>query len=102
MLGILVGAAILGLIITVMEQGEFPGWPKMIGCILAFAIPNIILTLALPPGLFFVGILVGAICATFAISYLVGMVIKRAAIAVGIFVGIQLAISAIIYFAFSR
>jgi hypothetical protein len=32
MLGLILGAGILGLIIAVMEQGEFPGWINMIIC----------------------------------------------------------------------
>ncbi len=35
MLGIIIGAAILGIIIAVMEQGEFPGWGAMVICVLA-------------------------------------------------------------------
>ena len=35
MLGILLGAAVLGVIITVMEEGDFPGWFPMIMCVLA-------------------------------------------------------------------
>jgi hypothetical protein len=93
MLGLIIGAGILGLIVAVMEQGEFPGWWKMILCVLAAGIPAILINEMLPPGLFFVGLFVGAVCAGFAISALCGMGVKRASIAAGIYLGIQTAIS---------
>ncbi len=92
MLGIILGAAILGIIIAVMEQGEFPGWGKMVVCVLAAGIPNFILNQVLPAELFFVGILVGAVCAMFAIMATCGMGPKRAGIAAGIYFAIQLVI----------
>jgi hypothetical protein len=35
MIGLIVGAALLGIIIAVMEGGEFPGWFQVIACALA-------------------------------------------------------------------
>ncbi len=92
MLGIIIGAAILGIIIAAMEEGEFPGWGKMVVCVLAAVIPNVILNQVLPPGLFFVGILVGAGCAMIAIMATCGMGPKRAGIAAGIYFAVQLVI----------
>jgi hypothetical protein len=60
MVGLLVGAAILGIIIAAMEQGEFPGWPKMIVCVLVAVIPAAIVNALVPPELFIVGLAVGA------------------------------------------
>lgn len=89
-----VSAAILGIIITVMEgDGEFPGWFSMIGCVLAALIPAGIINAFLPPGLFFVGLAVGAVCAGFAISALCGMSVKRACIAAGIYLGVEIVLS---------
>jgi hypothetical protein len=88
-LGIIIGAAILGIIIAVMEQGEFPGWGKMVICVLAAGIPQLILNSVLPPELFFVGVLAGAVCAMFAIMATCGMGPKRAGIAAGIYFAIQ-------------
>ena len=93
MLGIILGAAILGIIIAVMEQGEFPGWGKMIICVLAAVIPATIINLLLPPSLFIIGLAVGAACAGFAISATCGMSVKRASIAAGIYLAIQTVIS---------
>ena len=58
MLGIIIGAGILGIIIAVMEGGDFPGWGKMVLCVLAAGIPQVILNTMLPSELFFVGPLV--------------------------------------------
>jgi hypothetical protein len=93
MLGIFIGAGILGLLIAVMEQGEFPGWFPMILCVLAAVIPSAIINAMLPPGLFFIGLAVGAVCAGFAISAATGMTVKRASIAAGIYLAVQVGIS---------
>ena len=90
MLGLLIGAAVLGIIIVVMEKGEFPGWGKMILCVLAASIPSFVLSRLLPPELFFVPLLVGAVCAGLAISYTTGMGLKRAFIAAAIYFAFQL------------
>ena len=100
MLGILMGAAILGIIIAVMEQGEFPGWGNMALCVLAAGVPAMIVNFLLPPFLFFVGLAVGALCAGVAISYLCGMSFRRASMAAGIYLGIQTAISFVFYLMF--
>lgn len=93
MLGIIMGAAILGIIIAVMEKGDFPGWGSMIVCVLAAAIPAAVVKLFVPPGLFIVGLAVGAVCAGFAISALCGMSVQRACIAAGTYLAVQTAIS---------
>jgi hypothetical protein len=97
MLGIVLGAGILGIIIAVME-GEFSGWGKMIVCVLAALIPAAIINLLLPAGLFIVGLTVGAVCAGLAISAMTGMSVKRASIAAAIYLGIQSVISVAFYF----
>jgi hypothetical protein len=99
MLAVVIGAGVLGLIIAVMEGGEFPGWGKMIVCVLAALIPAFVINLLLPPGLFIIGLAVGAVCAGFAISAMTGMSVKRASIAAGIYLAIQTAISTALYFA---
>lgn len=94
MIGLLIGAGILGVIIMVMEEdGEFPGWFAMIGCVLAATVPAGLINAFLPPGLFMVGLAVGAGVAGLAISALCGMSVKRASIAAGIYLAIQVAIS---------
>ncbi len=97
MLGILLGAAILGVIITVMEDGDFPGWFALIMCVLAASIPAAIINAFLPPNLFIVGVLVGALCAGVAISYFCQMAFQRALIAAGIYFGCQIALSLLLY-----
>ena len=98
MIGIVIGAATLGIIIAVMEQDEFPGWGKMILCVLAAGIPGAIVNALLPPELFFIGLLVGGVCGTLAIFLTCGMTLQRAAIAGGIYVALQAAISTGLYF----
>jgi hypothetical protein len=97
MLGLIVGAAVLGIIIAAMEQDEFPGWGKMVICVLAAVIPAALINAALPPGYFIVGLAVGAVCAAFVISMTCGMSLKRAFIAAGIYLGIQTALSVALY-----
>lgn len=93
MLGIIIGAAILGVIIAVMEQGEFPGWGPMVISVLAAGIPALIVNSFLPSDLFFIGLAVGAICAGCAISATCGMSVKRATIAAAIYLTVQVVIS---------
>ena len=100
--GLFISAAILGGIISIMERESFPGWGPMIVCVLAGAIPQNIINYPLPGYLFIVGLLVGAACAGCAISYMVGMTLKRAMIAASIYFAIELLISLLCLFAFTR
>lgn len=93
MLSLLIGAGLLGIIIAVMEGGDWPGWGAMFLCALAALIPAAIVNALLPPELFFIGLVVGAVCAGFAISAAVGMGVKRATVAAGIYLVAQTAIS---------
>jgi len=101
MLGLLLGAGILGIVIAVMERDEFPGWGKMVLCVFAAGIPAFIINYFLPAFLFFIGLAVGAICAGVAISYFCAMSFQRACIAAGIYLGIQTVISFGLYLMFS-
>ncbi|MCH8047627.1 MAG: hypothetical protein IID44_28370 [Planctomycetes bacterium] len=87
----IISAAMLGMIIAAMEEGDFPGWGVMIICVLATVIPMAIIDMLLPASLFFVGPLVGAICGGFAISATCSMSVKRASIAAGLFLVCQIA-----------
>jgi len=95
MLGLVIGAAILGLIIAVMEEDGFPGWLPMIICVLAAVVPASVVNVVLPPGLFFIGLGVGAVCAGCAISAVCGMTVKRATIAAAIYLAVQVGISVV-------
>ena len=65
----------------------------MILCVLVAVIPAAIINALLPPGLFVIGLAVGALCAGFVISATCGMSVKRASIAAGIYLAIQSTIS---------
>jgi hypothetical protein len=65
----------------------------MIICVLAAIVPAAIVNFAVGPDLFFIGSIVGAVCATVAISATCGMDFKRSGIAAGIYLVIQLLIS---------
>jgi hypothetical protein len=92
MIGLFVSAGILGLIIAVMEGGEFPGWGNTILCVLAALIPAFIVDLLLPGFYGIPGSIVGALCAGLAISALTGMSVKRATIAAGIYFLVSIAL----------
>ena len=94
MLELFFSAAILGIVIAVMEDdGDFPGWFSLIICILSALIPAAIVNAFLPPYLFFIGLAVGAGIAGCVISALCGMDLKRACIAAGIYFAIRVVIS---------
>ncbi|MDB5391161.1 MAG: hypothetical protein JWM11_6807 [Planctomycetaceae bacterium] len=101
MVGIAIGAGILGLIIAVMEQDEFPGWFPMIVCVLAAIVPAAIINTFLPPDLSVIGLTVGSVFAGCAISAFCGMSVKRATIAATIWFAIQFAMSLGIHLMFS-
>ncbi len=90
---LLIAAAILGIIIAVMEDDEFPGWGRLFVCVLAAVLPAAIINTFLPPELFFIGLAIGAGCAGLAIAAMFGMTVKRATIAATIYLGIQVALS---------
>jgi hypothetical protein len=91
-------SAILGIIIAAMEGGDFPGWGKMIACVLAAAIPTIVINAVLPSELFIIGDAVGALCAGFAIMATCGMGMKRAFTAASVYLCIEAMISTAFYF----
>ncbi len=101
MLGLLLSAALLGTIISVIEEDEFPGWLVMIACIAATLVPMVILDAVLGPSFYLVALAAGAVCGGLAISAFCGMTVKRAGIAVGIFLAIQLVLSLLLRLAFS-
>jgi hypothetical protein len=98
MLGLIIGAGILGITMAIMEEGEFPGWGKMILCVLAAVLPAAIINALLPPSLFLIGLSVGAVCAGLVISATCGMTVKRACVAAAIYLGIEtLIMTALLY-----
>ena len=93
MLQLLIGAGVLGVIIVVMEEGDFPGWFPLIVCVLAASLPAALINFFLPPGLFIVGLAVGAACAGLAISAFTGMSFQRASVAAGIYLAFSTLVS---------
>jgi hypothetical protein len=90
LLMLLVDAAIIGLIIAVMEQEEFPGWGPMLGAALLIAVAGSAAEHALPgiPGILASCVAAGLVGAV-VISWLCGMSFRRAAIATSIYLTIK-------------
>jgi len=97
MFGLIIGAAILGLIIAMMEDGEFPGWGTMIICVLVTGIPSFIVMMVaaatIGESFWFLGPIVGSVSGGCAISATCGMSVKRASIAAAIYCVVQIGIS---------
>jgi hypothetical protein len=104
MLGIIIGAGILGVIISIVEREGFPGWGKMVICALAAGIPAFVLSRVLPNEIYFLPIplIVSALCAMGAIMVTVGTTIKRAAISAGIYLAVQLVIGILFAVIFAK
>ncbi len=87
-----VGAAVLGLVIVVMEgTDDFPGWGSLILCMLVASIPMAIIAALLPrPWGLIPGAVIGALAGGFAVSWRCGMSYRRASIAVGIWLAFQI------------
>jgi hypothetical protein len=101
MIGLLVAAAVLGIVIVVMEgDGEFPGWFNMIICVLAAVIPMGLVNAFLPPAAFVLGAVVGALTGGLAISWRCGMSYQRALIAAGIWLAVEVVLGLLLAFVF--
>lgn len=99
MLGLGLSAAILGIIIATMQEDAFPGWIPMGACVAVASLPLIVLRVAMPeasPALHLAGLIVSALLVTVTISALCEMSVKRAAIAAGIWFGLQIGLSVLI------
>ena len=91
--GLLFDAAIIGIIIAIMQKGDFPGWWPMIGCVLAIGITSTVVSTLLPGVLSLLGILAGAAVGAFVISRVCYMDMRRSAMAAGIYLGVRVALS---------
>lgn len=89
---IAVGAAALGIIIAAMEEGEFPGWGRMCVCVLATSVASAVAGALSPVAPLVVGPAVGAVVGGVVISATCGMSVRRASIAAGIYLAIQIAL----------
>ncbi len=87
-----VSAAGLGIIIAVMEEDEFPGWGRMLLCVLATSAVSWVAGAFAPAGGLFVGPLAGAAVGGLVISSTCGMSFRRAFIAAGIYLLLQIAL----------
>ncbi len=103
MLMLFFDAAIIGFIIAVMEQDEFPGWWPMIGSALFISLAGFAAESALPgiPGII-AGCVVAGLAGGVIISWACGMSFQRAAIAAGVFLTIKFLLGLVFYFMISR
>jgi hypothetical protein len=96
-IGLLFDAAIIGIIVAVMEEGDFPGWGPMIGCALAIGVAAGGTSALLPAALWPVAVLVGALVGALVISWLCGMTFRRAAKAAGIYLGVRFVLTLLLH-----
>jgi hypothetical protein len=96
MFGLLIDAALIGIIIAVMEGGDFPGWLPALGCAVVISLGTYVIQLGLVEVIgsagAWLGIVLGALLGGVVISALCGMSVKRAAIAASIFLGVKIVI----------
>jgi hypothetical protein len=101
MLGILLGAAVLGVVIVVIEGAdEFPGWWNLILCVLVAGIPMGLIDALLPRPLgLILGAVVGALAGGLAVSWRCGMSYQRASIAAGIWLAFEIGLGLFLQYA---
>ena len=87
-----VSAAALGLIIAVMEEEEFPGWGRMVLCVFVTSAVSGGAEWLAPVGAWLLGPLAGALAGGVVISATCGMTLRRASIAAGIYLALQIAL----------
>lgn len=96
LLALVIGAGLLGFIIVIMDDGDFPGWFRLMLCAVAALIPAAAIPSMLPPQDAVVGVSAGmgagVVVSGFAISALCGMTFKRGCIAAGIYLFLQMAL----------
>ena len=93
MVGLVVSAAILGIIIAVLERDEFPGWGMMLFCVVVATVPQVFVNALLPPGWWsLLGVAIGAVGVGFALVLLCDLRPPRAAAAVAIYLAIEVAL----------
>lgn len=98
MLGILIGALLLGVIISVME-GDFPDFLALVGCVVIAAIGQFAgvcggMSATGNPLLgILAGCVLGGILGGVAIAKFIGMTVQRACIAAGIYTLVNVALS---------
>ena len=97
-LNILIDAAILGIVIGVMERGSFPGWGPMIGCVFVVGITSNVVGMFLPGLLSLLGLVAGAFVGGLLLAWLLGTSVGRGARMAGTYLGIRLALSLTLYF----
>jgi len=95
---LLVDAALIGVIIAIMEQESFPGWGPMLGTALLISLVSSGAGHSLE-GVSgqIVSFAVAGLVGAFVIAWICGMSLGRAAIATGIFLAIRLAIVFAVY-----
>ena len=96
MLGVLIGAFVLGAIICAME-GDFPDLFPLAGCVVGTSLAGLLTRLLLvdlnaawTP---FLALFVSALACVVLVSWLLGMELKRALTAASIYFGVQMAIA---------
>lgn len=87
-----ISAAGLGIIIAVMEEDDFPGWGRMVLCVLVTSVAAGVGGWLAPVGSFLMGPLIGAAVGGLVISATCGMSYRRAFLAAGIYLALQLAL----------
>ena len=93
MFGILIDAAVIGIIVAAMESNEFPGWLPTIGCAVVIGVSTTLLINVLPGLWALLGIVGGAVIGAGVISAFCGMSVKRAGIVATIYFVYKVAIS---------
>jgi hypothetical protein len=83
--GLIIDAAIIGIVIVAMEQGEFPGWGAMLGCAILIGATRYGVTHYATDGIWPLGVLAGALVGGMVISWLCDMSLRRGALAAGIY-----------------
>ena len=84
--GVVITGSLLAVIIAIMEEGQFPDWRILGGCVLAYWIPSLAFTLMFEFPFSLLGVVAGAVIGGFTIAFLTGMSVARATCASVIFV----------------
>ena len=93
MLTVFLAGLLLGFLIAVTNEGDFPSWEVIVICLASAIFPCAVLNFTLPASLFFVGPIVGAICCAVAIKLTLGMSLVKAAFSAFMFFAAEIGLS---------
>ena len=93
MVPILLAGFLLGILIALVNEGDFPEISLLILCLASAIFPTAVLNFFMPANLFFVGPVAGALCCALAIKLFLSVPLGKSVFAAVMYFVIQISLS---------